>query len=201
MTTKVKPIIAVDIDDVLSRTANTATQFLREKKNIVMDCEHTTESWISMFGPDQSLTVFTEFCEAGYPSMFEVVPGSYEALQKLKPNFELVILTSRQTFLRDVTLNWLEKYFADTFDKIYFAGIYDSDEELHIKHKMTKTDRLREISASYLIDDQPKHVNSAAETGVECLLFGDYGWNRNADIHKNVTRAKDWEAVAEYFSL
>ena len=50
-----------------------------------------------------------------------------------------------------------------------------------------------------MIDDQPKHCLSAAECGVEALLFGNYRWNQLADLPDRVTRVQDWEEVERYF--
>lgn len=66
--------------------------------------------------------------------------------------------------------------------------------------KATKAAICTSIGASYLIDDNLEHCALAAESGLDCLLFGEYGWNKAEILPKGVTRVKDWHAVLEYFN-
>ncbi len=199
-----KPIIAVDVDDVLGDQVGTILRYLRDKKGADLTFEQYSENWGEMCGISEEAAVaeFIEFALSDYGfGNFEMIPGGREVLQKLKPDFELVVLTSRNLFLRKDTLSWINKNFPDIFDEIYFSGIYDNDEKLHVKANRTKADKLREIGATYLIDDQPKHTNAAANIGIKSLLFGDFGWNRNAEIVDGVTRVNNWGGVADYFGV
>lgn len=56
-----------------------------------------------------------------------------------------------------------------------------------------------QLSAQYLIDDQVKHCNTVAEGGITTLLYGDYAWSRNAEVHDRVKCVQNWQEVEEFF--
>jgi len=74
--------------------------------------------------------------------------------------------------------------------------------DLHILERLkgTKNDVIKQIGADYLIDDQPKHCIAAAKAGIKTVLFGDYKWNRDLKLRKNMVRARNWQEVLEYFN-
>jgi hypothetical protein len=95
----------------------------------------------------------------------------------------------------------LNCHFGNIFDEIIFSGVYEETSDFSVTIHRTKGDICQEIGASFLIDDQPKHANGEAERGIKSLLFGDYGWNRKAEIVYGVIRLSDWGKVADYFGV
>ena len=202
--TTYKPTIAIDIDDVLSDWGDMIIQYFCDVKGIYLEPSQTTENWSKMLGvsDEQGRIEFAKFATSDYVTKkLKPLPGSYEALKRLKSKYQLVILTSRSIWLRDTTLDWLNKYFKDIFDEVYFSGVYDNDKDLDTCASLTKSDKLRGIGVEYLIDDQPKHANAAVGLGVKALLFGDFGWNRDTKILPGVVRVTDWGGVADYFGV
>ena len=83
---------------------------------------------------------------------------------------------------------WVDQHFPDTFDQILFTEESDGK---------TKGQICRKYGASWLIDDNVEHAQSAVDAGVEIILFGDYGWHHKAPPHFH--RCRDWAQVLEYF--
>jgi len=204
---KPKPIIAIDVDDVLGDYMSKAIEYGNARFGTNLTSNDGAESWIEMFGvsPEQWVEGFNDFCEkTKWYRNEKPMLGAREVLEKLKANFKLVVVTSRGMELKQGTLEWLDENYGSVIDEVFFSGIYDNvdeAEDLHGLAKLTKADKLQEIGVSYLIDDQPKHVNGAAELGIESLLFGDYGWSRDVEIVDGVTRVADWGGVAKYFGV
>lgn len=194
--------IAVDIDEVLAAFAESFVEFSNRRWGTHLTVDDWTEHWAEMWGVDYEEEK-RRAIEIRGSDMFLNFRHSSEAkpvLQALKENHNLVIVTSRHRSIANQTTDWIDKHFNGLFDDIHFAGIWDDLEKPTAeKMKATKAEILTEIGADYLIDDQPKHCLAAAGAGITAVLFGDYKWNRETKLVKNMVRAKNWQEVLEFF--
>jgi 5'(3')-deoxyribonucleotidase len=203
--TSLKPIIAIDIDDVLAQFVPAFCVYARERWGEKITPEIFTEDW-SKIMKSSSLATIKEraiemFTDTDFYNSLLPVAGANKTLQKLAEKFTLIPMTSRVSPQRDITVDWLLKYFGNIFEEVVFSGAYEADSDFSKTIHLSKGEICREIGASYLVDDQPKHTNGAAMAGVKAILFGDYGWNRHSAIIDNVTRAANWKEVAGYFGV
>ena len=127
-------------------------------------------------------------------------PDAHKVLKKLHEKYKLIILTSRVKKVLPETTAWLDKHFPQIFDEIYISGFYDIAGKTLEAEALSKAERLTELGVAYTIDDEPRHAVGFAEFGGQAIMFGDYNWNRDIAEHENVTRAKNWKEIAEYFS-
>lgn len=95
--------------------------------------------------------------------------GAFDALQRLKQDHDLVVVTSRQHVIRDVTLEWIDRHFPDTFSAVYFGNHFAKE---GVSKK--KSEICAEIGAHILIDDNPTYAYDCASNGLQVLL---YNWN------------------------
>jgi len=202
--TKQKPIIAIDLDDVVSSQIEVFIAYY----NQTYDAHITMEDFMLPGGyqgyfektvakglsPEEAITRFQDFLQKMEPLKQGIPKETLQALGYLKENFRLEIVTARGADYEKPTIAWLKKHAPDIFDNVHFLELWDEAD-----NKATKALVCQKIGAGYLIDDSPAHCNIAAETGVSALLFGEYGWNIAAEVHAGVTRCKDWPAVLEYF--
>lgn len=195
-----RPVIAVDVDDVLAVNAAHFVEFSNKQWGTNLTAEEFQEDFTKMWGVDTKEVSrrMEEYAALGVPADYPHFEEAIPVLQKLSKRYDLVIVTSRRKLLMEHTAVWLNKYFGGIFKEVHHAGIYD---KLHAgSFTATKADLCRQIGSDYLIDDQIKHCVAAAEAGIKSVLFGDYSWNRVADnLPINVVRALDWQAVKEYF--
>ncbi len=198
-----KPIIAVDIDDVLAAEAEFIIGYSNKTWGYDLDLEDYTEDWsfwgISSMDKEFELRA-DELHQPGIQGGYRVIEDAVKVIKKLKVTYDLIIVTSRRIRSEAETLQWIEKHFGDVFDRIVFTGFWDNvdDPERHLR---SKGGLLADHGVDYLIDDQPKHCLSAAEYGVKAVLFGGYAQNRGTTIPSGVTRCKNWQEVAEYFGV
>lgn len=190
--------IAVDIDDVLSINVPAFVEYSNKKWGTNLKVEDFLEDWATMWGLDHAETKKRAQHLDGSHFVFnhEVVEGASEVLKHLAEHYKLVVATSRRKVLTGDTTQWIDKYFQGVFEEVHYAGIWDTyDMDAHL---ITKADLVKQIGADYLIDDQPKHCFAVADAGITAILFGDYPWNQ-IQVPKEIVRAKDWQAVKEYF--
>lgn len=188
-----KPLIAIDIDEVLFGFTERFVAFHNRRYQTDFALHHMTSmSFHTVLGgtPDDDLRKVEEF-QLGEGNLDgEPVPESIEVLGRLKTDYELVIVTARQSSIEQQTRSWLERTFPDTFSDIHFANYWDEN-----RPRRTKGDVCRDLGVQIIVDDQPSYINDCLEHGVTGLLFGDYPWNQVVVDHPKVRRVKDWREV------
>lgn len=198
---KNKKVIAVDLDEVLSTQLETIRLF----NNKHYGSSHTPEDYTieapywryfeSVWQVDDAEgdRRVEHYISSGGLSDQGTVPGAIEAIKKLKRRFKLVIVTNRLQSHADETHRWLNRHFSKIFDDVRFTSVW-GDKGSSAKAKISK-----DIGADYFIDDNLNHCLAVAEEEITCLLFGEYGWNREEVKNKKIIRVKNWDEVLEYF--
>jgi 5'(3')-deoxyribonucleotidase len=195
-----KQVIAVDVDDVLASSAQGWVDFSNKKWGTNLTVDDYNEDWAKMWGVDREEEKIR--AKAVYDAViikdFKHHDAALPVLTKLSKKYELVIATSHIQAMHKETLEWLDKHYKGIFSGFHGSGLFDVLTDT--SHKGTKADLVKRIGADYLIDDQSKHCLAVADLGIETILFGDYGWNRDiGPLPPRVTRCFDWAAVEEYF--
>lgn len=199
-----KPVIAIDIDDVLADSASEFIAYSNKRWGTSLTIDEYHEHWAVLWNIEHDMAEAErrrdEYVASGIHGRMHRFDRAHNILQGLSRRYELHIVTSRQTVTKDHTIDWLNKHYTGIFvtENIHFAGMWDI--LTHESFKKTKTDLVKKIKADYLIDDQLKHCISAASEGVEVLLFGDYKWNQLDNLPPNITRVLDWDGVGAYFA-
>jgi 5'(3')-deoxyribonucleotidase len=195
-----KPVIAVDVDDVLAASAQGWVDFSNQKWGTNLTVDDYDEDWSKMWGVDrqEEMKRAKEVYNAVIVRDFRHDDTALPVLQKLAKKYELIVATSRVQAMHTETLEWLDKHYKGIFSGFHRSGLFDV--LTPDSHKGTKAELIKKIGADYLIDDQPKHCLAVADLGIETILFGDYGWNSNiGELPPRVTRCFDWAAVERYF--
>jgi uncharacterized HAD superfamily protein len=194
--------IAVDIDDVLSASAEGFAAFSNSRWGTNLTAADYSEEWAVVWGIplEEAKKRAVEFHDANAVADYRHHAQSLPVLRKLRERYNLVIVTSRRNVLKPATDTWLQTFFPDIFSGVHYAGMWDAGHDPLHALKQTKAGVCQAIGADYLIDDQLKHCLAAAECGLKVLLFGTYKWNQTEKtLPQNVTRAADWAAVERYF--
>lgn len=194
--------IAIDIDDVLAENAAGFVAFSNERWGTSLKVDDYDEHWARLWqvSPSEACRRSQLLHDARVMKNYGHDSQAGSVLARLKGRYNLCILTSRRTQMRDDTLEWLSRHYGDVFTEsnVYFAGIWDTITDT--SHLQTKADMAQLIGADYLIDDQLKHVRGLAERGIQGVLFGDYPWNQcSGQLPEAVVRVSDWSGVEQYF--
>lgn len=198
-------VIAIDIDDVLSASAEGFAVYSNKRWGHTLTTDDYQEEWAKVWGIplSETLTRAAEFHGSGVVGDYRHFEDALPVLKKLTKNYNLILVTSRRKVLQAETSSWLERYFKGIFKDVHYVGMWDQQrhlvDDVQTSIRATKTQICKEIGASYLIDDQLKHCLDAANAGMTALLFGNYRWNRRDVLPARVIRAGNWQAVEEYF--
>lgn len=187
-----KPVLAIDIDEVLVPFMQSFFQFHNAKYGTKLKLTPDMDyhgvhreigDTIEQFQRKIDSFVETESYRNGRP-----LAGAAQVIRRLKSRYELVVITARPESVRERTEQWVRVHFAETFAHVHFA-------ELDQDNRLGKMGALRRTGASVLIDDNLSHLEEAAGEGIRGVLFGDYPWNQAVELPAGVMRVKDWREV------
>lgn len=197
-----KPIIAIDVDDVLAHSTESLRQVVNARTGANLQPEHFQvpgtywgyykKVWETHGLADKVTMEELSPQMAADQSHVPMYKGADRALKTLAKRFELVVVTARNPEWEKASHVWLGKHFPGMFSKIIFGGGKYHD------IAVTKGDLCAEIGAAYLIDDNVEHCISALSRGVTPILFGQYGWH--IDVPDDMVRCRTWIDVERYFA-
>ena len=195
------PIIAIDVDDVLTQGIESLRLEVNRRLGIGLRPKHYNIPgeyrgyfdivWQANGVSDMiSMAALSPQMETDQSHIL-AADGALEILRNLKARFELVVITAREQSWKEATVSWLDIHFPDVFSRAVFNG---NDTNFGQK---TKGEICRDIGVAWLIDDNVAHVQSALKLGIPAVLFGEYGWQQ--DVPQDMLRCRDWIEVKEYF--
>jgi uncharacterized HAD superfamily protein len=167
--------LGVDIDNVIALTYPIVRRLIDDELSVGEKqknsfCRNYPKRAITSA---QEKTIFqkfnTSFCEK-----LAVLPHAIDSLKRLKDQYRIILVTSRDLSAQGKTENWLK------------ANRIACDELLFSKAKHAVP-----IPFDYFIEDNAEFALSLSLGGVKVILF-DYEWNRNVQNH-NITRVNGWQ--------
>lgn len=172
-----KPVVAVDIDEVLGYFVLQLCKFHNEAYNTQLTPEaFTSYQFHEVWGgtreeSDAKMRLFFEskhFLEGDQGDGIPVVDGAVEVLRKHKDKLELHVVTSRQNILKEMTEVWIAQHYSDIFAKLHFGNHHSLEGEIR-----SKPDLCRDIDAVMIIDDNVRYALQCANAGIRTCLFGE----------------------------
>lgn len=194
-----KPVIAVDIDDVLALSVDRFIEWSNSRFGTSLTFDQYVEDWSELWGISQIETTerVNQMYREGLPARYSRVDESVNVLNNLKPDYQLIVATARRSAEHMLTRDWIKKHYPAVFEDVHFAGIWDEITEQ--SPKKTKARLCEQLGVDYLIDDQVKHCLGANSVGVKALLYGNYPWNSYIDLPQNIQRVSSWKEIENYF--
>lgn len=187
-----KKTLAIDFDDVLCETTRAFLDFNKYKYGFEVSYEDVGVDVYKALGISETEEIkrWSEFFDA--PEFCYLIPvvGMIEALQKLKDEYKLIILTARAKEWHAQIPTWIERYVPGIFEEIVFTA--DLDTENKAKGGFCKN---RDIYA--LVDDEPEQVRSCVECGVRVFVF-DRPWNK--EVSREAIRIKSFSEIMKYLN-
>lgn len=188
--------VAVDIDDVLVPHGDVLIDHLNGKFKIEADIQgfFSLDELMDAYGRSRQeiKTKIHDFLESEEFARMEPTEESVWAIDRLKQHYDLTIVTARPGITHNMTKDWLEQHFPDTFQSINFTNM---DYEWGTLKKVSKRNVCESLGADCLIDDSLKHIQEVIECGMYGILFGNYHWNQTDELPARAVRAEDWQEV------
>lgn len=195
--------IAIDIDDVLAEgtialidAANRKYGLSLTKQNyhdVGGDFNGYYERVWRTHGVD-GIVRYEELSEemAADQSHVPLLPGAEFAVHQLAKRFHIAFITARPESWEAATRRWFKQHLSGDDIELYFAGNH------YDQNALTKGQQAKKLNAKLLIDDNVSNCQTALDEGLQVILFGEYGWQRNAP--SNMVRCKGWPEVLEYLN-
>ncbi|KAF5375195.1 hypothetical protein D9758_000028 [Tetrapyrgos nigripes] len=188
------PVIAVDLDDVLSQTNAKVAEWHNEKYGTKMTLSdfYYYYYWKNPYWGDLQETFRKVNDFYATKQIFEAspVPGAREGVQALRDmGFRLIIVTARTTDVKEESWKWVERWFPGMFDSVVCTSQFkDANKAGHeVTTKLSKAQVCADLKACLLIDDSAENAfqvatssmsNASPAPSTPVLLFGQYEWNR-----------------------
>jgi uncharacterized HAD superfamily protein len=191
-----KPVIALDIDDVLINSADLLMEDYNRRFGTSLTRADYYSKDISKFGVshyDLAADRFREFQESKAFTDAEAIQEAIESVFKLAPYYEFVGVTSRPEFIKSQTNKWIGKRFGTNISRIIHTSFVMGRSD-HVGTVLTKADVCEKINASYLIEDHLHHAVPVAENGTRVFLI-DQIWNQSDDLPATITRVHSWTEI------
>lgn len=191
--------VAVDVDEVLGRFVYALNKFCKEEYGMDYD---VSDYWVYEFAKiwhcsqDQSNHIVHEFFESDhFNDGIPIIPGAFETLARLQGSCDLVVVTSRQHVIQDLTLEWLDRHYAGLFAEVYFGNHFALQGASRKKSDICKT-----IDAHVLIDDNVGYAMDCADAGINVLLYDwedSYPWSKLPEgfSHPRIQVVRNWQEV------
>lgn len=182
--------IAVDMDEVLFPMISRLDKHYKNvyKRNPPM---HSPKQYDYSKHYNMSLQESMKFVESFYHTSIayetQPLPNAVHKMKMLKKDNKLVVVTGRQIYkdCKDVTYHLLEKHFDNIFDSVIFTNSYSLSGEETPKSEVCTTNNL-----DVLIDDSVYNCTTCSKFDIECILFGNYEWNKYCNDFR---RIESWE--------
>lgn len=191
-----KPVLAVDVDEVLFPLAQNFADYHNEHHGTSVKLSDFTQySFENDIGIDVDDFVkrIKAFSDEGFFRSHQPAESIKSALKKLTYTYDLIVITSRWQEWEHDTQLWLDKHFPGLFTEVHFANSLT----WHRGDKRDKASICQQLDVDVLIDDSLHNAEQVSGVGLQVLLFGDYPWNQADELPENVRRVKDWSEVVE----
>lgn len=191
-----KPLIAIDIDEVLAATTDALRIYVNETTGHNLTAEHYQisapywgyyETVWSQNGIEE-LSLIHAYHRKMMDNQDDIQPviGAVEAVRELMTSYRLMAITSREAFMEDETKRWLQRHFGNAFEEVVFLGHGKLDQR-------SKGMVCSQAGVRVLVDDNFEHCESAVEANLDAIVFGEYGWHQHDfDV---IPGAPDWSTT------
>lgn len=192
-----KQIIAVDIDEVLVPHFQDLIDWYNNEygTQLTLADNHpkSTENWGTTTVEDAVRRVQRFYETDNFKHAKPVTEAKY-ALRQLSDDYDLVVVTARDTLIEQSTREWLDEHFTELFREAHFTPRYNLE-----GNNRSKAEVCAEVGAAYLIDDSLYNLQDVLKVGTKGILFGDFPWSPKEDLPDGIVYCADWAAVLEHF--
>jgi uncharacterized HAD superfamily protein len=191
-----KPVIALDIDDVLVDTAAALLNDYNEKYGTSLKKHHYYSKDTSVLGvSDYEVAAerLTRYVLSGALTEAHPLADAVEAVKRLSVRYSFVGVTSRPADIAPATKEWVQMHFGDAVSDVLFTHFVMAA-NAPTGTSLTKVDVCSDIGAVYLIEDHLHHAVPVADMGVKVFLINQ-PWNQADTLPPNVERVANWKGI------
>lgn len=195
----IKPLIAVDLDDVLANYSDQLIHFHNKvyKTDLIRKDFRSYNLWEVWGGTKEEATrKVHQFHTTDYFKNIKPVVGARRTIAALNDTHQFIILTSRFLEIQNETQDWLNRHFPNKFFGMYFTNHWSLTGGVYKK----KSDFCQELGAKIIIEDSLEYSTDCANFGIKALLL-DKPWNQTAKDHPLVVRINSWREILQRLTV
>ncbi len=201
-----RPVIAVDIDDVLVQRVYPVMAFLNTRYGTSFDVadmraesffRFVCECFADRASAEGLSALIGSYLSSDAYRAQQPIDGAQAALAQLSERYSVWALSTRPESQHPMTYDWLSEHFSGVFQSI--ALINEGRFGFNDTKGISKVSFCVENDIGLLIDDRLAACREMSKESLSAVLFGSYPWNRAAQLPDGVTRCGDWATVTEYF--
>ncbi|KAH9912249.1 uncharacterized protein BXZ73DRAFT_56398 [Epithele typhae] len=198
----VRPVIAIDFDDVLCKTNHAVAAWHNDAHGtkMALDDFYYYYYWMNPYwgNPDETVRKVEEIWKSDYLDRADPVEGAAEGLAALAARgFRLVLVTARQPRELERSLGWLDKHMPGLIDTMICTGQSQETlaDEKELVTKLSKAEVCRRLGAKLMVDDSAENALkcAVADPPVPVVLFGEYEWNKRVGRYSDVSKETSFE--------
>jgi len=186
--------ITIDIDEVLA-------QFLQgviDYHNHTYKTELTTTQFNSYYfwetwggTREQAIKKVADFSKSDFYTSIKPLEGAQEAIQTLKQNHSLFVVTARPETMEKQTRRWLDKHFPNAFQDVVFTNHWADDCET-----ISKGDVCNKFNADIHIEDNIDYAKECIN-GKRRIFLMNQPWNQDDNLPPDITRLNSWKEILQ----
>jgi len=189
-----KPILVLDLDDVLRPTVASALAWYNKEfsTDYLVDQRMSAYSYRVVWGCtlEEEMALVDRWYKEASLEMLPIL-GAVEGLKELVKRYDVVIATSTDRSYADGVIDWIDRHFPNQIMQVCLLGYFHYEHDI----RLTKGQLAVDLNAKVAIDDLPYHISTYAALGVPAVLFGDFPWNTEVVLGPNVQRALNWDQL------
>jgi len=185
--------VGIDIDEVKADLMNPLINFhnFYYGTSLSRNDFKTFNLWETWGGTEyQTKRKVKEFFRSNYFENIQPINNSQKAIDFLRKNHDLFVITSRPDYIRDKTTSWINNYFPNCYSGLYFTSEWSKNGDLK------KEQVCSELGIDFLIEDSFENAINCALNQTKVLLM-DCPWNQKENLPKNITRVINWDNVLD----
>lgn len=189
--------IAVDIDEILADCMTAIVTYYNQTHGAALTLNdfrsmRFSETWGGT--DEEAIQIMYDFYQSPLFKELKPIDGAKDALQILKRDHELYVVTARTNDVTDLTLSWIEQHFPNTFTDIFLGNHYTQNGGRSIP----KSEICDAIGARALIEDTIDHALDCANDTRRVYLMR-YPWNAAyTDLPDNIHGVQSWKEIVHH---
>lgn len=189
-----RPVVGVDIDDVLFPTAYAIVDFYRDNYDVDVPLAQFYSKDPRVWGVDdysEAIRRVQAFLHSTDYAYQEPIDGAVGGITEMREaGAYLIPVTGRDEIQSGVTKESLDTFFPGLFNQPAVFTNYFSD-----KKRRTKGEVCHDLGIEYQIDDYPVHLRSLAQYAIKGVLFGNYPWAQGQASTDMILHSASWEST------
>ncbi len=188
--------IAIDVDDVLLDFSPSLWNYYNQRYGTSLgpdDCIYYDLEKVWGGTKERAIEIVSDFYKTEQFRRIRPTEGAQQAVKVLSARKELRVVTSRPSFIEDITREALREHFGEAFTDVFFNGQYGTHSS-----GLDKSGYCLKNGIFVILEDNVDIAEKCARKGIRAFLF-DKKWNQRDRLPLNLKRVgigqNPWEEV------